>query len=247
MNVEEFYEWERASRDVIDVKRCYVDIAGDLASGILLSQIIYWFLPDREGKLKLRIQREGEFWLAKNRTEWWDECRISKKQFDRAITVLRDKGLVTTKRFRFRGSPTVHIRLNVSVVVQGVNSILTKGENPIRPNGNMELDERVKSLHTEITTETTTIDNIKDIWNDVLEHLKDQISPSNFKTWLASTAPTSFDGTLFVVSAKSEFAANHLNKNMRSMIEGVLTGIVGGQVKFKCVHHESDESPPVAG
>jgi len=234
VNVEEFYEWERASRDVIDVKRCYVDIAGDLASGILLSQIIYWFLPDREGKLKLRIQREGEFWLAKSRTDWWDECRITKKQFDRAITVLRDKGLVTTKRFRFRGSPTVHIRLNVSVVVQGVNCILTKGENPNRPNSEMQFDERVNSLPTENTTENTTIGDIEDIWHKVLERLEDQISPANFKTWLAETAPASFDGTLFLVSAKSESVAKHLNENMRSLIEGVLTGIVGRQVKFKC-------------
>lgn len=234
MNVEEFYEWERASRDVIDVKRCYVDIAGDLASGILLSQIIYWFLPDKDGKLKLRIQREGEFWLAKNRTDWWDECRITKKQFDRSITVLRDKGLVTTKRFRFRGSPTVHIKLNISVVVEGVNSILTKGENPIRPNGNMELAERGKSLPTESTTENTTIDQIQDIWHEALDLLKDQVTPANFETWLASTAPTSFDGTLFLVSTKNEFTADHLNKNMRGMIEAVLTGIVGRQVKFKC-------------
>lgn len=238
MNVEEFYEWERASRDVIDVKRCYVDIAGDLASGILLSQIIYWFLPDREGKLKLRIEREGEFWLAKNRTEWWEECRITKKQFDRAITVLRDKGLVTTKRFRFRGSPTVHIRLNVSVVVEGVNSILTKGEKPIRPNGNMEFDERVNSLHTKNTTETTTIYDIQDIWHEALDRLKDQITPSNFQTWLADTAPASFDGTLFVVNAKNEFTADHVNKNLSSMIEAVLGGIIGRQVKFKCQGRE---------
>ena len=40
-----FLEWERRSRDTIDVKRCYVDVAGGLVAGVLLSQVVYWFLP----------------------------------------------------------------------------------------------------------------------------------------------------------------------------------------------------------
>ena len=45
MTRQEFIAWEQVSRDTIDVKRCYVDIAGDLVAGILLSQIVYWHLP----------------------------------------------------------------------------------------------------------------------------------------------------------------------------------------------------------
>jgi len=45
MQTEEFLAWERASRDTIDFKTAYVDVAGDLVSGLLLSQIIYWHLP----------------------------------------------------------------------------------------------------------------------------------------------------------------------------------------------------------
>uniref|UniRef100_A0A6M3Y4H9 Replication protein n=1 Tax=viral metagenome TaxID=1070528 RepID=A0A6M3Y4H9_9ZZZZ len=150
-----FFDWEKASRDTIDVKRCYIDIAGDLVAGILLSQIIYWFLPGKSNT-KLHIERDGIMWLAKGRSDWWDECRITTKQFDRAATVLRDEGLIMTGLYRFRGSPTVHITLCLDTLVERVKSKLTKGENPIRQDSEIQIDETVKSLHTEITTKTTT-------------------------------------------------------------------------------------------
>ncbi|KKM80058.1 hypothetical protein LCGC14_1343600, partial [marine sediment metagenome] len=27
LSIEDFYQWEKASRDTIDVKRCYIDLA----------------------------------------------------------------------------------------------------------------------------------------------------------------------------------------------------------------------------
>jgi hypothetical protein len=53
------------SRDVIDVKRAYIRVAGDMAAGVLLSQCVYWFLPARDGSSKLTIERDGKWWLAK--------------------------------------------------------------------------------------------------------------------------------------------------------------------------------------
>lgn len=142
-----FMAWEKASRDTIDVKRCYVDMVGDLSTGVLLSQIIYWFLLSSEGKSKLSVNREGRDWLAKGRRAWWNECRVSEKQFDRSIKILRDKGLVETRLWQFgkRGTPTIHICLNWPAVVQGVKCILPKGQNALCPNGKMHFDEKVKS------------------------------------------------------------------------------------------------------
>ena len=112
MTRQEFLTWEQASRDTIDVKRCYVDIAGgDLIAGILLSQIMYWHLPAKDGGDKLRVEKDGETWLAKGRADWWDECRISPKQFDRASAILQKLGLIQTVVKRFSGNPTVHIRI----------------------------------------------------------------------------------------------------------------------------------------
>lgn len=112
-----FLMWERNSRDTIDVKRCYIDVAGDLASGVLLSQIIYWNLPSQEtGKPKLKVKIDGELWLAKARDEWWDECRLTPKQIDRAMKILEDKKLIETRVKKFKEYTTPHIKLNIDVL-----------------------------------------------------------------------------------------------------------------------------------
>lgn len=117
---KEFLRWERRSNDTIDVKRCYIDISGDLVAGILLSQIIYWYLPSKSGNSKLKVMRKGEFCLAKNRTDWWEECRISAKQYDRAIQILKDKNLVSVENGMFDAKRTPHIFLHLEEVEERV-------------------------------------------------------------------------------------------------------------------------------
>jgi hypothetical protein len=124
MTFDEFLKWEQTSRDTIDVKRIYIDITGDLIAGILLSQIIYWFLP-KQGKRKIKIFKDNHYWLAKRRQDWWEECRISPKQFDRAIRILKKRNLVVTRTYRFYGSPTMHIHLNEIELIEKLDSILS--------------------------------------------------------------------------------------------------------------------------
>lgn len=171
---EEFLNWEEADYDSIKVKRIYIDIAEDLVAGILLSQIVYWYLPSkRNGNAKLRVKKGDELWLAKGRDDWWDECRITSRQFDRAINILVDKGIVEKKLFRFNGSPMVHVRLIPDNLMEHINAILnaekqqgmdfnetvksnlTKSENGTLQNVKMEINEKLKSI-TEITTKNTT-------------------------------------------------------------------------------------------
>lgn len=153
----------------------YVDITGDLIAGMLLSQIMYWCSPDRNGKIRLRVQHKGFLWLAKTREDWFEELRISPKQYDRAIKILKEKDLVATELFRFNGSPTIHIRPNLDVcnrlfdewienkaqeimekevAKQEDITFLPKGENPNTPKVNMEVPEEGRTL-TETTTLTT--------------------------------------------------------------------------------------------
>jgi len=157
---DDFSVWEKSAKDTIDVKRCYIDLAGDLIAGVLLSQLIYWFLLS-DGKSKLRIAKEGREWVAKKREDWWEECRITPRQYDRAIEVLKKKRLVVVKIFKFNGSPTIHISLEKDNILYGLNSLmkspfLTKGENGNSPKGKIHFPQTVNSLITEITTETTT-------------------------------------------------------------------------------------------
>lgn len=142
MTKEEFIQYEKMSRDTIDVKRIYIDVAGDVVTGVLLSQIVFYYLPDNEGKTKLRVIHDNKLWIAKTREDWWEECRISPKQFDRSIKILEDKKIVTTKIMKFNGNPTKHIYLNLDVLINEIEKLnsaknseyakpnLPKGEKP---------------------------------------------------------------------------------------------------------------------
>lgn len=103
------------------VHHAYVDIAGDLVAGALLGQILYWFGPGKDGKTRARIVKDGRYWIAKARADWWDEIRITPKQYDRAAKILKDKGLIEIKTFKFAGNPTTHI----SIVPEAINAALS--------------------------------------------------------------------------------------------------------------------------
>ena len=112
MDFRAFLLWERSSRDTIDFKKIYVDIAGELVPGLILSQIIYWFLPNKKGEPKATIVHDGHTWIAKKNDSWWDECRVKERTAMRAIAYLCEKKLIITEVFKFNGYPTVHIRIN---------------------------------------------------------------------------------------------------------------------------------------
>lgn len=192
MNNKKFLLWEQASRDTIDFKKIYVDVGGDIVTGLLLSQIVYWNLPDKYGKTKLRVEYDGRLWLAKLRKDWWEECRITTKQYDRSIKILVDKNIVETVLKKFNGFSTPHIYLNIDELVKQIEDIfeygnetegkrgftqkvkgeLPKGEKGNYPKGKRAFAERVKPL-TETTPETTS--------ETTTEKLADYESENNFE------------------------------------------------------------------
>ncbi|MGB3203590.1 MAG: hypothetical protein WBB28_01240 [Crinalium sp.] len=119
----QFIAWEAsANGDAILVRRAYLDCVADIESGLLLSQIIYWNLPNKKGESKLTVERDGFKWLAKSRADWWDECRLTPRQVDRAIKILEDNALINCKIFKWQGVSTKHIRLNWQELFNAVNS-----------------------------------------------------------------------------------------------------------------------------
>lgn len=178
-NFREFLAWEKTSRDTVDFKRIYVDMAGDLVAGLMLSQLVYWYLlPDQKGRSRLRVYRDGHWWVAKNRSDWWDEIRVTPKQADRAIKVLVDAGLVVKKNSMFNGKRTPHLRINWNAfhdawrrklpeveldtqlgegnigTDQTGTPVLTKESRRSSPKGNTGLDQRVIPI-TESTPKPT--------------------------------------------------------------------------------------------
>ena len=72
------------------------DVAnGDHTAGLFLSQLLYWFLPKSDGEPKTMWQfPNGLPCLKKRRSDWHDELRISPKQVDRALRILRSVGVI---------------------------------------------------------------------------------------------------------------------------------------------------------
>lgn len=100
------------------------DTVKDVNATLLLSQIKYWFKKDKSGKLKVKIYREGKYWLAKTIKDWWQELRLTFSQVRRALRILVDLGLIQIKIFKFAGSPTTHISLNSDLLPETNSFVL---------------------------------------------------------------------------------------------------------------------------
>lgn len=186
-------------------QHAYIDIAGDLIAGTLLSQIMYWFSLDKNKKSKIRIFKDGNYWLAKGREDWYEEIRISPKQYDTAVKKLKEKGLVETKLYKFNAVPTTHIRPvfteinskadewkkkieleiesgNDTDIPMSENSVLPNGENGNSQSVNMEVDKRANSL-----TENTNSDYIN----------RDYSTENTDKYALKDVKKSSFKGDMY--------------------------------------------------
>lgn len=180
----EFLAWEKTTTDTVDFKRIYVDMAGDLVAGLMLSQLVYWYLlPNRKGESKLRVHRDGHWWVAKQRDDWWDEIRLSPKRVDRAIKILVNAGLVVKKNSMFNGKRTAFLRIdwetfriawrdNLPGVEPGTQldegssgadqrgtPVLTRGNHRNSPKGHIGIAQRaipITENTAELTAEMTT-------------------------------------------------------------------------------------------
>ena len=130
-SINDFIIWNTSSRR-ISYKVVYSDITGSLQAGVLLSQICYWFLPDDGGINRLRVHREGRYWIANRRKDWAKILGMSIRQYDTAVDILKDLDIITLKVFKFKfkdndtAKPTQHISLNYEVLIQFLNKELSK-------------------------------------------------------------------------------------------------------------------------
>lgn len=144
---------EETARDVISVKRVYIDICGgNLYDGLMLSQVIFWHGKNREtGQPRLRIFRDGHYWLAKTYEDWWDECRVKERVARECVARLEKTGLIVTKVFKFKGAPTKHIRMDWNAFESAIRHLMSDGNDS---KCQMEMTSDGRSY-----TETTVIDH----------------------------------------------------------------------------------------
>ena len=146
MNFKQFITWEKSTYDIVDFKMIYVDMAEDLCAGLLLSQIVYYYLPSKNSKRnKLRVEHGGKNWIAKGREEWWKEIRLTARQIDRAVDILIKAGLIEKENHKFNSTPKMHIRLIEDVFLQLLKDRLNETVKSTSPNGEVLCHETVKS------------------------------------------------------------------------------------------------------
>lgn len=165
---KDFLLWERASHDCIDFKKVYVDMTGDIVSALMLSQIVFWFLPNKTGAPKTRIVHDGYTWIARGNDDWWDECRVKRNQAVRVLNDLKELGLIETRLYKFGGTPMVHIRIcedrfeelwNTHVqqnYSENGDSIYLESVNPLSDPEHPDLLNTSNSYRTETYTENYT-------------------------------------------------------------------------------------------
>lgn len=111
-----FLKWEKRSKDTIAFRKIYVRMAGgDVLAGLLLSQIVYWFTPTKDGDYKTTHltpdNKQPE--LYKYRKDWNEEICFSLCQVDRAMKVLStDFNLINVRRTKFNGNQCQAISIN---------------------------------------------------------------------------------------------------------------------------------------
>jgi len=78
------------------------------------------------------------------------------------------------------------------------------------------------------------------IWEAALGALQVQVNKPNYHTWLAKTIGLNYQDGQFIIGVPSTFVAEYLDKNQRSLIEKVLTGIIHSDVKvlFKVIANQ---------
>lgn len=146
----------------------YFHLFKDVNVALLLSQIHYWYIPvakgANKGKSKLRVFKNGQWYLVKSHEEWTVETGLTRRQIDRAIHILEAAGVIKVSLLGFSGRPTRHIHaINVvgnkplqegDFLVTKINTIARKEESHCTYDVN-GLHLGVQS-NTENTTDNTT-------------------------------------------------------------------------------------------
>lgn len=149
---DKFLLWERTTHDVIDFKKIYVDMCGDILAGLMLSEIVYWYLPSKGGDPKMKVVREGVRWIACARAEWWDRMRMSKRQADRAMKLLEEVGLIRRKAFMFNHQRMMHLRIDRDMFLKKWHELVECPlENPYNSAGSLPSNETVTPYNETVT------------------------------------------------------------------------------------------------
>jgi hypothetical protein len=129
--LRKFAAIQRAAEEKVCAQKIYIDMVDDLEAGLVLDELMFFTLPRPEtGKSGLRVWKDGYLWMAVQRTDWWERKRLKPRQADRAIEKLEAKSLIVKAVYKFNGTPTTHLRLNVPEFFKQYGAVLDTSNPP---------------------------------------------------------------------------------------------------------------------
>lgn len=79
-----------------------------------------------------------------------------------------------------------------------------------------------------LNTKKKTMNNeLKEMWDECVEIIRDNISPQQYQTWFSCIEPKSFDGKQLVLAVPSHFVYEYLETNYIDLIQKVIIRVYG--------------------
>lgn len=109
--------WDKLDEGAVTLvyHRLY-DVFSHHGTVIVLSRLLYWFKPMKNGKSRLKVEREGKRWYRCPRSQIAIDCKISPKVFRLAQKKLIDAGILEVQSWFDRGEKCHHYTLNLPVL-----------------------------------------------------------------------------------------------------------------------------------
>lgn len=79
------------------------------------------------------------------------------------------------------------------------------------------------------------LNNIHELWNDILNKMKEKISKPSFETWLKHTEARDLKDDVFFVSVPNEFTKNWLDQRYTQVINSLLYEVTGAKLQVKFI------------
>jgi len=82
---------------------------------------------------------------------------------------------------------------------------------------------------------------IGELWNKILEIIKEELSPQAYNSWFSQTKVDKFDGNKLVISAPGDFCKDWLEKHYTGFIKDIFKSTLGSDDNLKIEFRTSDQ------
>jgi len=171
----------KALKERISLPLVIIDICeGSHVRAALLSQILYWSLPnDKNDNARMEYLRDEHYWIVRQDSEWWKECRVKERTVREHMLWLVEKELIISNSWlspfkdhrRTDGNKSLarHIRINWPVFAgmledMSINEVtdFVSIDEPVTKNVTTEVMPVTKSVTTYISGITEISVSTKD-------------------------------------------------------------------------------------